>query len=55
MADAAGITQILWLLPGRAAAMARQSAAKVVVRYLGGDVSLVAEIMSSRDTQAELD
>ena len=29
--DATGIVQILWLLPGRAAAEARQSAAKVVL------------------------
>jgi len=53
--DATGIVQILWLLPGRAAAEARQSAAKVVVRYLGGDVSLVAEIMANHATQAELE
>jgi hypothetical protein len=55
VADAAGITHIILLLPGRAAATARQSAAKVVVRYLGGDVSLVAEIMANRDRQAELE
>jgi len=55
VADAVGITQVLWLLPGKAAAQARQSAAKVVVRYLGGDVSLVAEIMANRDRQAELE
>ena len=39
------------LLPGRAAAMARQSAANVIVRYLGGDVSLVREIMHNRNMQ----
>ena len=32
--DAEGIIQIIMLLPGRAAAIARQSAANVVVRYL---------------------
>jgi len=53
--DAVGITQILWLLPGRAAAAARQSAAKVVVRYLGGDVSVIAEIMANRDMQAQIE
>ena len=53
--DAEGITQIIMLLPGRAAALARQSAANVVVRYLGGDVSLVREIMANRNMQAELE
>jgi hypothetical protein len=53
--DAEGITQIIMLLPGRAAAIARQSAANVVVRYLGGDVSLVREIMANRNMQAELE
>ena len=49
--DAEGIIQIIMLLPGRAAAMARQSAANVIVRYLGGDVSLVREIMHNRNMQ----
>jgi len=53
--DAEGITQIIMLLPGRAAAIARQSAANVVVRYLGGDVSLVGEIMANRNMQAQLE
>ena len=53
--DAEGITQIIMLLPGRAAAVARQSAANVVVRYLGGDVSLVREIMANRNMQAQLE
>jgi hypothetical protein len=53
--DAEGITQIIMLLPGRAAAIARQSAANVVVRYLGGDVSLVREIMANRNMQAQLE
>ena len=52
--DAVGITRILLLLPGRAAAVARQSAANVVVRYLGGDTSLVAEIMENREMQAQI-
>ncbi len=53
--DAEGITQIIMLLPGRAAAIARQSAANVVVRYLGGDTSLVREILANRQMQAELE
>ena len=43
------------LLLGRAAAIARQSAANVVVRYLGGDVSPVCEIMANRQMQAQLE
>ena len=43
------------LLPGRTAAIARQSAANVVVRYLGGDMSLVQEIMANRNIQAHLE
>jgi len=43
------------ILPGRAAAIARQSAANVVVRYLGGDVTLVREIMANRNMQAQLE
>jgi hypothetical protein len=54
VADAEGITHIIMILPGRAAAIARQSAANVVVRYLGGDTSLVTEIMANRDMQAYL-
>ena len=49
--DAEGIIQIIMLLPGRTAAMARQSAANVIVRYLGGDVSLVREIMHNKNMQ----
>ena len=53
--DAEGIIQLIMLLPGRAAAIARQSAANVVVRYLGGDTSLVREIMANRNMQALLE
>ena len=55
MTDAEGIIQIIMLLPGRAAAIARKSAANVIVRYLGGDLSLVDEVMANRQIQAELD
>ena len=41
--DAEGIVTIVMLLPGRAAAMARQYAANVLVRYVGGDLILVRE------------
>ena len=54
-ADAEGIIQIIMLLPGRAAATARKSAANVIVRYLGGDMSLVDEVLANKQIQAELD
>ena len=53
--DARGAIELIMLLPGKTAAMARQSAASVVVRYLGGDMSLVQEVMTHRQVQAELD
>ena len=53
--DAEGITQLIMVLPGRTATIARQSAANVVVRYLGGDVGLVREVMANRQMQAQLE
>ncbi len=53
--DAEGIITIIMLLPGRAAARARQSAANVVVRYLGGDLSLVREVMQNNQLQDHLE
>lgn len=53
--DAEGIVRLIMLLPGRAAAHARQMAAKVLVRYLGGDASLVQEVMANHHMQVELD
>jgi hypothetical protein len=52
--DASGIVEILMVLPGRAAARARRSAAEVMVRYLGGDQSLVQEIATNRLRQEDL-
>ncbi len=52
--DAAGITQVLMLLPGRAAAEFRKSTAKVLVRYLGGDPTLVDDIVANRAAQEQL-
>ena len=54
VADARGITEIVMLLPGKAAATVRKEAASVLVRFLGGDVSLVDEIARNRLTQEEL-
>ena len=53
--DAEGIVTIIMLLPGRAAASMRQSAANVMVRYLGGDLSLVREVMQNHEIQANID
>ena len=48
VADARGITEIIMLLPGNAAASFRKKSADVVVRYIGGDPSLVEEIAANR-------
>jgi hypothetical protein len=43
------------VMPGRAAAKVRRSAADVMVRYLGGDPSLVSEIATNRLRQEDLE
>ena len=47
-------TQILMVLPGSAAAEFRKNCAKVLVRYLGGDPTLVDEIAANRAAQERL-
>ena len=42
------------ILPGRAAAIVRKQAASVLVRYLGGDLTMVAEIAQNRLSQEEM-
>ena len=54
VADARGIVQIIMLLPCRAAAPVRAKASDVLVRYLGGDPSLVPEIAQNRAQQKNL-
>ena len=54
MTDARGIIDIIMVLPGKAAASIRKQAADVLVRYLGGDPTLVQEIAANRFTQEEL-
>ena len=54
VADARGITEIIVLPPGKAAAHFRKAAADVVVRYLGGDLTLVEEIAANRLAQESL-
>ena len=55
MADARTIAEIIMVLPGRAAAQVRRAAADVMVRYLGGDLSLVEEIAANRLRQEDMD
>ena len=42
--DLAALIEIIFLLPGRAAAQVRRAAAQIFVRYLGGDLSLIGEV-----------
>ena len=50
-----GAVTIVMLLPGRAAASVRKSAASTLVRYLGGDLSLVDSIAANHLHQQEMD
>ena len=55
VADVRSIAEIIMVLPGRAAAGVRKQAADILVRYLGGDASLVEEVAANRLTQEQLD
>ena len=55
IADARGIVEVIMVLPGRAAGQVRKAAADVMVRYLGGDPSLVDEVAANRLRQEDLD
>ena len=55
VSDARGIVEIIMILPGRAAGHIRKAAANVMVRYLGGDLSLVEEIAANRLRQEEME
>ena len=46
--------EVAFLLPGRRAAQLRMQAARLLVRYLGGDLSLVDEIVQLRHVQQAL-
>ena len=50
---AEGIVTILTAPLGRAAATVCQLAANVIVRYLGGDLSFVREVMQQHELQAD--
>ena len=44
VADARGIVEVIMLLPGAQAARIRRQAAELLVRFLGGDLGIVAEV-----------
>jgi len=48
------IVEIIFLLPGKTAARIRSEAAKLLVRYLGGDVRLVQEVQQMAHVQKHL-
>jgi hypothetical protein len=52
--DAHGLVTILNLLPGKRAAEFRAKSADIIVRYLGGDETLISEIKDMRRMQEEL-
>ena len=52
--DLRGAIELTFLLPGRHAAQVRRQAAELLVRYLGGDLSLVDEVCMIHGLQEEL-
>ena len=54
VADLSAIIEIIFLLPGRRAAGVRCEAAKIFVRFLGGDLRLVDEVQNLAHVQAFL-
>jgi hypothetical protein len=54
VADLPTIIEIIFLLPGKTAARIRNEAAKLFVRYLGGDLSLVQEVKQMAHVQEYL-
>ncbi len=52
--DADGINELLMLLPGKRAAKVRVKFAKIITRYLGGDVSLAREVEQINKLQEQL-
>ena len=51
VADLPTIIEIIFLLPGKTAARVRSEAAKLLVRYVGGDMSLVQEVCQMAHVQ----
>ena len=49
-----GIVEIVMLLPGKRAAAVRRQASEILVRYMGGDLALVDQVIRNRERQARL-
>ena len=54
VADAQNIVKIILLLPGEQAARVRAQVSEVFVRFPGGDVTLVQDVMRNRELQDTL-
>ena len=54
VATCRGVVELVMLLPGRHAALVRKQACELLVRYLGGDMSLISEVCALRGLQEEL-
>lgn len=52
--DVQGIVEIIMLLPGQQAACVRRQAAELLVRYLGGDLGIIDEVIALHGLQEEL-
>ena len=53
-ADVKGIVEIIMLMPGQQAARVRRQAAELLVRYLGGGLGMIDEVIALRGLQKEL-
>ena len=54
VATCRGVVELVMLLPGRHAALVRKQACELLVRYLGGDMSLISEVCAMRGFQEQL-
>ncbi len=52
--DLRGAIEFILLLPGRQAALVRHQAAELLVRYLGGDMGIIDEVVALHGLQREL-
>ena len=52
--DVRGMIEVVMLLPGRMASRVRTTAAGLLCRYLGGDLSLADEVCALRGVQEQL-
>ena len=52
--DVRSVVEIILLLPGAQAARLRRQVAELVVRYLGGDLTIIDDVCRIRGFQEEL-